>query len=199
MIPEKILSEYGAIRLSLAKDSVIFNEGDEALNYFQVAEGSVKMVTTSQEGQDFIQGISYQGESFGEPPILCQFPYPSSALAIEDSVIWKLRKEKFYNLIRENFDIHLKLDQVLCERLRYKNKILSSIAFDGPENRVWWLINYLKDKSERAGLKHEKFVVPLTRQQIADMIGMRVETVIRTVKKLQDTGRVDLVNHKILV
>ncbi|MFN7791910.1 MAG: helix-turn-helix domain-containing protein, partial [Cyclobacteriaceae bacterium] len=49
------------------------------------------------------------------------------------------------------------------------------------------------------GHQSGKFAVPLTRQQIADMVGMRVETVIRTVKKLEDSGKVRLVNHKILV
>jgi CRP-like cAMP-binding protein len=196
MIPEKILKQYEAFRISFRKDVMIFLEGEQALHYFQLEAGSIKMITRSDEGQEFIQGISYAGESFGEPPLLCNFPYPSTAYAMVDTTIWKLRKEKFFDLIKDHFEIHLKLDQVLCERLRYKSKILTSIAFDDPENRVWWLINYLKNKS---GHQSGKFVVPLTRQQIADMVGMRVETVIRTVKKLEESGKVGLVNHKIFV
>ncbi|MCX8489681.1 MAG: Crp/Fnr family transcriptional regulator [Cyclobacteriaceae bacterium] len=196
MIPEKILRQYEAFRITFRKDEMIFLEGEQALHYFELDAGSVKMITRSEEGQEFIQGISYAGESFGEPPLLCNFPYPSTAYAMVDTVIWKLRKEKFFDLIKDHFEIHLQLDQVLCERLQYKNKIITAISFDDPEKRIWWLINYFKNKS---GHRDGKFVVPLTRQQMADMVGLRVETVIRTVKKLENNGKVGLVNHKILV
>lgn len=196
MIPDALLKKYSAILVNYQKDAVIFEEGDEALNFFQIGEGSVKMISRSDDGQEFIQGISDKGESFGEPPLLCNFRYPSTALAIEKSKIWKMRKEVFFVLIKENFDVHLKLDQMLCERLRYKNKTLASIAFDNPETRVLNLIDYLKSKSRSS--HHGRILIPLTRQQMADMTGMRVETVIRTVKKLEDTGKLRLQNHKIL-
>ncbi len=198
MIPEKILKNHSAQLSQFSKGEVIFREGMEALYYFQVEVGSIKMVSYSEGGQEFIQGISIPGESFGEPPLLSNFPYPSTAVALVDSEIWKLRKQDFYSLIKKNFEIHLALDQILCERLHYKNKVITSMAFDSPENSVLRLITLLKSKSHH-GCHREKFIVPLTRQQIADMIGLRVETVIRSVKKLEDTGKVCLVNHKILV
>jgi CRP-like cAMP-binding protein len=148
------------------------------------------MITRSDEGQEFIQGVGHQGESFGEPPLLCNFLYPSTAIALEDSTIWRLPKERFFELLKSNFEIHLRLDQVLCERLLYKNKILTSLAFDPPEKRVLWLLNYLKEKSGK-----QVYEVPLTRQQI----GLRVETIIRTVKKLEKSGSIQLINHKIFL
>ncbi len=198
MIPEKIVKSHHALLVKFSKGELIFREGTEALHYFQIEEGSVKMVSRSEGGQEFIQGISIQGESFGEPPLLCNFSYPSSAIALLDSKVWKIRKADFYNLIKENFEIHLKLDQILCERLHYKNKVIASMAFDSPENSVMRLITLLKSKSRQAH-NSEKFIVPLTRQQMADMIGLRVETVIRSVKKLEENGKICLVRHKILV
>ena len=53
----KVLEKYGARRLELKKDEFIFYEGDDALYHFQVPTGSVKMVTNSSQGQEFIQGI----------------------------------------------------------------------------------------------------------------------------------------------
>ncbi|NOS93696.1 MAG: Crp/Fnr family transcriptional regulator [Cyclobacteriaceae bacterium] len=197
LIESIILEKYGANRIHLQKGTHVFHEGEEALYYFQIAEGSIKMITRSEEGQEFIQGIFYKGESFGEPPLLCDFLYPSTALVLEDSYVWKLSKEQFYILLRDNFEIHLRMDQVLCDRLRYKNKILSSIAFDSPEKRVWWLLNYLKEKSGKS--PEFTYEIPLTRQQIGDMVGMRVETIIRTVKKLEEADKIRLVNHKIFI
>src|SRR6478609_64748 len=124
MIPLDVLIKYGAREIVLKKDDVIFREGDEALNYFQVKEGSVKMITNSEDGQEFIQGIFKAEDSFGEPPLFSSFPYPSAAMALEPTVIVKLGKEHFFLLLKENFEIHLHLDKILCQRLKYKSMIL---------------------------------------------------------------------------
>jgi len=204
MIDPLVLQSYGAKEISLQKDDVLFREGEEALNYFQVIHGSVKMITNSPDGQEFIQGIFKTHDSFGEPPLLCSFPYPSNAVALEPTVVIKLSKEKFLTLLRENFDIHLHLDQVLCQRLRYKSMVLSEISFYDPEHRITSLLKYLKDDSLNQGRQlraqvqeNQEYVVPFTRQQLADMSGLRVETVIRTVKKMEEEGKLKLVGRKI--
>lgn len=45
---------------------------------------------------------------------------------------------------------------------------------------------------------NDQIRIPCTRQQIADMSGSRVETVIRTVKKLEKQGKLVLQGHKIV-
>ena len=109
MIPLDVLKKYGAKEIILKKDDVIFREGDEALNYFQIETGAVKMITNSEEGQEFIQGIFRAKDSFGEPPLFSSFPYPSAAVALEPTVIIKLGKENFFLLLKENFEIHFGL------------------------------------------------------------------------------------------
>ena len=206
MISISILKKYGAKEISPLKDEVLFREGEEALNYFQVISGSIKMTTNSSEGQEFIQGIFKADDSFGEPPLFCSFPYPSTARALENSVVIKLSKERFFLLLKENFEIHLHLDQILCNRLKYKSMILSEISFYDPEHRIMSLLKYLKDDSTRSAVhKHgmirtnHTYVVPFTRQQIADMSGLRVETVIRTVKKMEGEGKLQLIDKKIAI
>ena len=204
MIAPEVLKNYGAKEISLKKDDVIFREEEEALNYFQVLEGSIKMITNSPDGQEFIQGIFNANDSFGEPALFCAFPYPSSAMALEPTVIIKLGKENFLRLLKENFEIHLHLDQILCHRLKYKSMILSEISFYDPEHRIMSLLKYLKEESTRNMIpkngmtrSNHTYIVPFTRQQIADMSGLRVETVIRTVKKMEGDGKLHLVGKKI--
>lgn len=196
VFPTDTLLQYGAKKVTLKKDDFIFREGDEALHYFELITGSLKMVTYSEDGDEFIQGIFSPGESFGEPPLFSDFTYPSAAIALGPSEIWKLPKENFFRLLKENFELHLALNKILCERLRFKNMILSEISFYDPEHRIKSLLNYLKEKM---GRDSEKFTVPLTRQQIADMSGLRVETVIRTVKTMEEQGKLTIKEHKILI
>ncbi len=204
MIDEKILKTYGARRFELEKNDILFSQESEALYYFQLLSGSIKMITNSEDGQEFIQGIFRPGDSFGEPPLFCDFPYPSTAIAMENSELMRLPKQTFLTLLKDNFEIHLMFDRVLCNRLKYKAMVLSDISFHDPEQRISNLLKYIKETSS-ATRKTEivrdnrSFIVPYTRQQIADMSGLRVETVIRTVKKMQRMGKLDIIGRKISI
>ena len=204
MIEISKLMEYRAKKVALSKGEVLFRAGSEANYYHQVVDGSVKMITDSADGQEFIQGIFNAGDSFGEPPLFCDFPYPSTAIASEESTVIKLGKTHFFDMLRDNFDLHLQFDRVLCNRLKYKSMILSDISFYDPEHRITNLLKYLKSNSsqdsEGGMIRSSKpYVIPFTRQQLADMSGLRVETVIRTVKKMQQKGKLKIVGRKISI
>lgn len=189
-----ILQKYHAKLITLKKDQVLFHEAASATDYFQVESGSVKMYSVSQDGQEFIQGIFTAGESFGEPALIGRFPYPGSVVAIQPSKVWKLPGDYFLQMLKENFDLHLKMDQVLCQRLKYKSMLLSEISSYEPEHRIISLLKYYKSKNATS----DRILIPYTRQQLADMSGLRVETVIRTVKKMEKEKKLSLAGHKIL-
>lgn len=183
--------------MNLRRDQVLFHHGDNARDYYQVEDGSVKMFIVSPDGQEFIQGIFSSGESFGEPALIGEFPYPGSATAIETSKVWKLSGDYFLQMLKENFDLHRKMTQVLCQRLRYKSMVLSEISSHDPDHRIYSILKYYKAKNQKPG-DVSLVRIPYTRQQIADMSGLRVETVIRTIKKMEKEGKLSLDHHKIV-
>lgn len=197
VFPSKVLEKYHAKLISLKKDQMLFYEGGTATDYFQVEEGMVKMFITSADGQEFIQGIFSPGESFGEPALIGKFPYPGSVAAIEPSKVWKLPSDYFLQMLKENFELHLAMDRVLCQRLKYKSMVLSEISSHDPEHRITTLLKYYKSKNINHKEKNSKVIIPYTRQQLADMSGLRVETVIRTVKKMEKEKKLLLEGHKI--
>lgn len=194
VIEVKLLEEFGAKAVTLQKNEVLFMEGRPALNYYQVAEGIIKMNNFSADGQEFIQGMFKPGESFGEPPLFGDFPYPANADAVVESVVWKLPKENFIRLLKENFELHLKFCSILSRRLQFKAMIAKEISSYTPEHRILTLIDYFKEKEDTPKPQYE---VPFTRQQIADMTGLRVETVIRTVKTLAERKELKIINRKV--
>jgi CRP-like cAMP-binding protein len=193
VFPSNALEKYHAKLISLNHDEVLCYEGDKATDYFQVYSGSVKMYSLSANGQEFIQGIFNAGESFGEPALIGKFPYPGSVSAIEPSEVWKLSGERFFEMLKENFELHLRMDEVLCQRLRYKSMVLSEISSYEPEHRILSLLKYYKTKTG----SNESVLIPYTRQQLADMSGLRVETVIRAVKKMEKEKKLTLEGRKI--
>ena len=73
--------------------------------------------------------------------------------------------------------------------------IIKSFASNCPEYRIATLLNYLK--AENRNFCSTCSQLKLTRQQIADMTGLRVETVIRTMRTMHDKGELVIARGKV--
>ena len=195
MIDETILVQYGAVEVKLEKGVFLFHEKERATNYYQVKTGKIKMFNLNSEGKMFTQGMFGPCESFGEPPLFSDSNYPACTVAEDISCLYKLTKAKFFKLLKENPEIHFKFTRMLASRLLYKSMLLKEISSFKPEHRILSLLDYLK--KEEGIPEDQKLEVSLTRQHIADLTGLRVETVIRSVKTLEKEGSLDIRGHKI--
>ena len=196
MIPEKLLESYKARQKKYLKGELIFQEGSLPANYYQILEGEVKMCNFNNEGREFIQGIFYEKQSFGEPPLFLNRAYPANAIAVSDCVIAVLSKNNYLDLVRDNPEIALAIIEHLAHRLHYKSVMAAEISSQEPEHRLLKLIDYsitfFKTDKEANG-----FRINLTRQQMADLTGLRVETVIRAIKALEKKGAIKIINRKV--
>lgn len=183
MIPESILIKHHATVVPVRKGQLLFHQGDPATFFYIVKSGKIKMVNYSDDGREFIQGYFSDGQSFGEPPFFSALPYPASAIALEKGEIWKISHDDFIRLLKNNFNIHVRLTQVLSGRLIYKSTMLTELAIEEAEHRLVKLIDYLME--HETGDYSISSKLTFTRQQLADMAGLRVETVIRLIKSLE--------------
>ncbi len=195
LFSEELLRTYGARLVRVNKGEAICEQGKPAERFFVVERGKIKMSHFNDEGREFVQGYFTHGQSFGEPPLLAQAVYPASALAVEDSKVWALDYKHFLDLLREHSDIHLALLETLSKRLLYKSMMLSEVAFEEAEHRLRSLLRYFKRSKGLS--KDDEFMVPFTRQQLAEMTGLRVETVIRSIRSMQDKGLLDIIQGKV--
>jgi len=193
LVESDTLLAYGAINQKVSKNEMIFLEGSEPHYFFQVLEGEVKMISLNQDGKELIQGIFKSGQCFGEPPLFVDKPYPSSAVAIVDSIILKMSKKNLLALLDDKPSIAIKLLEIFA--LRIYNKALSAqiLSNNNPEEKILGFLNMVKGDM---GVENQT-KIPYTRQQIADSTGLCVETVIRTLLKLNNEHKVEIKHHKI--
>jgi CRP-like cAMP-binding protein len=196
MISEQLLYEFGAEKLDFVKGDRIFSEGQQALCYYQILSGEVKMNNFNEDGKEFIQGIFFKGQSFGEPPLFADVKYPAHAEALSDAEVLRLSKDNFLELLKTHPDQHLAITKALAARLYYKAIMATELSSQEPEHRILRILDYLKKHVHH--LKEPfSFQVDITRQQIADLTGLRVETVIRATKSLEKKGELKIKNRKL--
>lgn len=192
MIPEDILEAYHAQQIRLPKHATLWLEGDKAMHYYQLKSGELKVSNFNDEGKEFVQGMFQEGQSLGEPPLFGDFAYPGTATASSDSVLWRLPLAEVKRLLQDHPEIHMKLTQKLSTRLQYKAMMMKEISSYEPEHRVLSIIDYFGKKENTAS-----YEVPFTRQELANMTGLRVETVIRTIKALEQKEALEIINRKV--
>lgn len=190
MINTDLLIAWGAAFKKVQAGEIIFKEGNEAHFYHQLETGSIKWVNINNEGVEFIHNIIAPGESFGEIPLFDNAPYAATAIAEKDSVILRLHESSFQQLLKENPEILFSFTKLMAQRLRYKFLITKEMTSQNPERRITTLINQFKKDNQH--FCNDCNQLKLTRQQLASMTGMRVETVIRTMRSMHDKGKLKI-------
>lgn len=187
---KNILSKYGASIEEVKKDELIFELGEIPTNFIYIKKGVVRIYTLSEQGKEFTHKLFYKNDAVGVPPLLINKPYPSIAIAKTDVEIFKLPKDKFFQALDENPQVLMGITQGICETLYFKSVMSAVISLQDPAQRISTLLEMLK-KNEAPE------EVLLTRQQIANLTALRVETVIRTIKKMEQDGFLKIVKRKI--
>jgi CRP/FNR family cyclic AMP-dependent transcriptional regulator len=195
MIDIDMLLAWGASYKKVGQNEVIFMEGNCCNFYYQLVSGSVRWTNIDEEGKEFIQTIIEPGECFGELPLFDNGQYAATAIADKETVLLRLHKPTFLQLIRDNPDIHFAFTRLLAERVRFKFALLKSVALHSPERKIATLLKHFK--KEHRNFCSDCSQLKLTRQQIADMTGLRVETVIRSMRNMHDRGELRIDHGKV--
>lgn len=162
------------------KDQFIFREGDPATSFHVLKEGTVKCVKTSPEGKQVTLKVLMPGDLFCcDAAVLDGGTHPGCAQPMGDVSVLTLSKEAYFDLLRRNPDAALQVIQYLGNRLHEAQETAKVLALNPAEQRLAALLVKL---AGRAGLREGQQVrltVRLTRQDLADMVGMTTETATR--------------------
>ncbi|MBT2621240.1 Crp/Fnr family transcriptional regulator [Chryseobacterium sp. ISL-6] len=195
IINEELLLANGAEYEVYNTNDIIFHEGDRPQYYFQIVYGTVELNNYREDGKEFTQNILSDGQSFGESLLFNEKPYPMNAVVKSETSILKLSRSNFLKLIQYDTEAATNMFRCLADRLFYKYIMLFNISSTNPIFKLDSIMNYLK--SFKTNTSKYSFLVPLTRQQLANLTGLRVETVIRTVKKMENELMLRIVVGKI--
>lgn len=162
------------------KGEYIFREGDPADYFHIVKEGTVKCVKSSSDGKECTLKVLMPGDLFCcEAAVFDGAPHPGSAQPMGDVSILRLRKKSYFEVLRRNPDAALEVIKYLGQRLNEAQENAKVLALDRAEQR---LASLLVNLASRSGVREAggiRLTVHLTRQDLADMASITVETTIR--------------------
>lgn len=197
MIEVALLLSKGATCRKVEAGEVIFSEGASPLYYYQLVEGRVRWSNFFDNGKETMHWLVQDGECFGEFALFDGKPYVASAVADIPSTVLRLSADAFHELLAENHEIHLEFSKGFARHLRFKFMFIRAMGSHSPEKMLKELIDYYTEEGKHVCKKCRRLM--LTRQQLANISGLRVETVIRAMKLLQRDNRICIVKGKVIV
>ncbi|MBI1210236.1 MAG: cyclic nucleotide-binding domain-containing protein [Alphaproteobacteria bacterium] len=119
------LLAFTSERLAFEKGAVLFKQGDRGDSAYLILEGSVDVVVDSANGPVTVAHLG-QNAFVGEMSLLCDMPRTAAIVATAPLDTLKIKKEQFFQLLRDMPQMALEILRELAERLNNTNKELSS-------------------------------------------------------------------------
>jgi CRP-like cAMP-binding protein len=168
------------------KGETIFREGEPADRIHFVVLGRVKIVK-SAGGRDVILEILGPGEPVGAVAVFERKPFPAGAVTLEGTSILSIPEREFFQLLETRPEMMRRLLAGLTYRLIMVNKRLADMT-GSAEYRAARLFLTLSDRVGTPAEGGTFIPMPLSRQEIADLIGTTLETAIRLMSRWQKEG-----------
>jgi CRP/FNR family transcriptional regulator, cyclic AMP receptor protein len=181
------------------KDSLILVEDEEGDALFIIRKGKVKVTSFSETGKEVILCILGDGDFFGDMSLLDGKPRSASVVAIEESLVYIIRRVDFNRIIDKHPNIARKLLKELTSRLRKADERIESHVFLNVSGRVAGILLLLADES---GIKTPEGVVIRARpthQDLANMVGSTRETVTRILKQMESKNYITLSGKEVTI
>lgn len=180
---KKIIDERKA-RL-FKKKQVIYFEGDKGHGLFLVLKGRIKTVKAS-DGRELMTGVYAEEHYLGIQAVLANEPYGDTAIAMEDSILCLLPKEYIENLLNLYPDIARAFIKLLANDIKEKEEQLLQLAYFSVRKRMAEILLRLAGKGD-----DQKKTFKITREDLASMAGMAIETVSRTLADFKTEGLIE--------
>ena len=187
-------------RKTYEKGDVIFHEGDLCDQLLIVNDGSMKVFQVSKEGKEQILYILSEGDFLGDLNLLKKDVYRLSGAALEETHLCTIQKDDFDQLLASYPELYLQVMSYAHDRIKDLELLVQTLTTKDVESRLAVLLNRL---AQNFGVQKKEGIeiqLTLTREEMANFVGVTRETVSRKLSSMQADGLIELYdNHMILI
>jgi len=182
-----------------AKRETVFREGDRADGFFVAVSGSVKVFKISEDGKEQVLHILEAGQSFAEATIFEGGDFPANAEALSKCDLLFLPKRPFIELLGKYPGMALRVLASLSKWLKRMTDLVENLALRDVEAR---LVFFVAEEMKNHGLALRDgaiYEIPVSKNVLASRLGTVPETFSRTLKKLQEEGKIRVKGNQIRI
>ena len=177
------------------KHELIFQAGSPGDNVYLLTYGRAKIYQFSPTGKEVILWFCFTGEMFGMAEVCRRSQREVYARACSDTEVIKISQQTFKDFLSSHSEAAMLAIDLLSCRMRILGDMLLNLASDDVMSRLIKLLTRLSSRYGKFNGDYIKLDIPLTHQEIADMIGASRQTVSSSISELKKQGYLDTENH----
>jgi CRP/FNR family nitrogen fixation transcriptional regulator len=188
-----VIQPIGVVR-SYPRKSQIIREDDPADHVYEVVSGTVCACRILREGRRQIAGFYFAGDIFG---LESANKHSVAAEVITNAKVRIFKKRALNALASSNLEVADRLLALTARELARKQDHLFLLLSTTAEERI---ICFLIEMVERASPREDDVIdLPMSRRDIADYLGLTIETVSRTLWDFERSGAIEISGRHIML
>jgi len=174
-------------RFCVPRGESLFVAGQAQHAIYVLRSGSFKSCDIDSEGQEQVTEFALPGDVLGleDSEDACHHCY---AVALESSWVCEIPLQSLQSQVFSSAELSRQIFSVLCMKVRQQREMLRQLGKADATSRVATFLLGLSKRYQRRRLPHGKFRISMDRGDIANYLGMKLETVSRSFSTLQKEG-----------
>jgi CRP/FNR family transcriptional regulator/CRP/FNR family cyclic AMP-dependent transcriptional regulator len=181
------------------EEETIFHRDDVGNALYVIRSGRVKIRLTAEDGRETVLAILSSGDCFGELAVLDGEPRSADAVAMERTETLVLTRDDFLAALEHSATLAKRVIVLLSQKLRQTNEQLADLVFYDVHGRV---AKRLLELAAAHGVRRPEGVqiaIPLTQQELAQLVGATRESVNRVLRYYAGRGYIAVANQRITI
>ncbi|NIR43467.1 MAG: Crp/Fnr family transcriptional regulator [Gammaproteobacteria bacterium] len=167
--------------------SVLFREGTPGERLHVLREGYVKLMTGSADGHEQVLGLAARNRLLGFET-LYEPRYPYTGQAVTHVMTCSIRRADMVRVLEMNPSVSHRMLAYMNEELERARTLIRDLGLKDASGRIAsFLLSLITPRDERP----VRVSVPLSREEIAQMLGLATETVSRTLSEMARKGLIE--------
>ena len=187
-----------AVRRRVARGDALYRAGDPFRSLYAVRSGSFKARVTHGDGRVQLTGFQLPGELLGLDGVAFE-RHGVDAVALEDSEVCVLPYAELERIAREFPPLQHRLHKVMSREIVREQGVMMMLGSLRAEERVAAFVLGLSERYRRLGYSASEFLLRMTREEIGDYLGLKIETVSRAFRKLVVRGMVAVDGKRVTI
>jgi len=190
------LEDLTRMKRAYRRGDYLYRSGAPLQSLYAIRTGFIKTQVLHEDGREQVTGFQMAGEIIGMDAI-SNDTHTCNAVALEDSEVCELPFGKLEELGRKLPTLQRHLHKIMSREIVRDHGIMLLLGSMRAEERLAAFLLNLSQRFAARGYSPSAFQLRMTRQEIGNYLGMKLETVSRTLSQFQEAGLISVRNKAV--
>ena len=183
---------------TLKKGDFLFHQGDPSVGVWCIIGGHISVQTVDMHGKSILVRIANSGQTVGARSFFAFEPHSGSARALAKTEVCFIHRDLLNDLISKHPKVALRFLETVAVNLRVAHEtILRGATMNLHDRLGYLLLQFHEQFGSASNDDRSTFDLPLTRRDMAQLLGTCPESLSRAIRKLQESGMVEFMHRSI--